>query len=280
MLVHHFAYPLRTPTTMPTPQAEIQPAQNASLLRRTFFACFISLFGAIVCAACGLVFLICHGPGLLLVSAATIRHTPRISMKLKGLALLLLVPLATLAALLLFPAITAYGLMAGFAQAYACPEWATLRKLSEQTQNLLGQTLSDLLARLSSISRARLAPGEVAFDIPLLKLLAALSAGLAGGLIVLLAVLIYLGLLSLPVLCRWDYLFLSKSTQPLLIRLVLLLFSPLCAVLLFCLAPLAGMMYGALFCARQNYLAGWRASLTGLGQTLRSWHQQFMKYLF
>lgn len=279
MLALPYVAPLRTPFTMPIPQPDIHPAQTKRLLRRAFFACLMSLLGAIVCTIFGLLFLIYRGPGLLVATAGALIHTPRLSLKLKGLALLLLVPLAMLAALLLLPVLSTYGLMAGFAEAYACPELATLHKLVDQAHNLLRQTRDDYLSRLTT-TRSALQTDEVPFDIPLGKLLPALIAGVAGALIFLLSLALYLAVMSLPALCRWDYLWFSKSAQPLLIRIALLLVSPLCALLFVGLLPVTGMIYGAVICARRHYLSGWLGSLTELQQTLTSGHQQFIRYLF
>lgn len=255
-------------------------ATEPSMLRRAFFATALSILAALAYTCYTLGFVVLRGPALCLSTACAIFRTPRLSRKLKCLALSLLLPLTLALALVALPACAGYGLIIGFVMASAQAELAALLPICRHLHSMLHASRADLLNNLSAFALSPLAEGETVFDLPVTKLGAALLAGSLAGSFFLLLLSGYVWLMSLPALCRWDFLYLSKSTQAVMLRIAVVLISPLCALLFIVLAPLAGAIYGAVYAAQLSYRGNWRACVNELVQTLKHWHRQFMQYLF
>lgn len=269
--------PINSRATNNSDSGNFRPHSN---LQKAGFALLCSLLSPPFSLLITLYFMLRYGAGLCYLSARAFIKTGLLGHNIKFLSLLFLPVLIVLSSGILLLVAAVYGLIAGFQRGYDEARVGAWGASLLTWKSINWQSIQHYRQQLAVFAASQPETGQTAFDLPVLSVFPALIGGLLGAGLYFVLISIYCVCLSLPALCRWDYLFFTKSSQPLLIRVLLVLISPFCAILFAAMAPLAGAIYAAIVCARDSYQQGlWPTGRAAL-QRLFNWHQLFKQYIF
>ncbi len=263
----------------PLPQSKQSPLQ-LSLLLKAVTALLVSLASGLTCALLALLYILRHGATLAYQSLNSLIKTRLIGINLKLTGLFLLPAAILLAASLLVLGLMFYGLFMGFEQGYQQVSLKACRTVTAELHSRIQHDLSQI--RLALIRFANQAPphDQGPFDLALISLGKALIGGLMGGLIFLLFATGYGLLFSIPALFWWCAVCLRSAALPWILKPLALLLMPIGAAILALIAPLAGLAYGFLNCARHSYQKGLGVTLRESFASLPGLHKIAMRYLF